>query len=121
MTRVRSITYKGRSVMLLDFTGVATPADWTAAVAEVRSVFAALPADGSALTLTDISDTKYNRHSIELMKALTADNRARVRAGAVVNRSAMHRAVIGMIGMFARRKFEVFETRELALDWLVTQ
>ena len=121
MNRISSISHQGRTVVLLDFTGLSTPQDWSAAVAAARHYFALLPPDRSALTLTDVSNTRYNRDAIEMMKALTRDNAPWVKAGAVVNNSAMHRAAIGMIALFARRKFEIFETRQRALDWLVTQ
>ena len=121
MIRVRTLEHRGRPVILLDFSGIGTPAEWVAAVAEARRAFAALPADRSALTLTDVSGTRYNRDTVESLKALTVANGPYVKASAVVNTSVMHRAVIGMIALFARRKFEVFETRDQALDWLVAQ
>ena len=121
MSHVQIVQHQSRPVILLDFTGLATPAEWQAAVAEARRVFAARPADGSALTLTDVSGTRYNRETVELMKALTTENKLYVKAGAVVNKSVMHRAAISMVSLFARRKFEVFETRAQALDWLVAQ
>ena len=121
MSRIQTIDHRGRQVILLDFSGISLPSEWTAAVAEARRFFSALPADGSALTLTDVSGTRYNRDTVESMKALTVANEPYVRVGAVVNTSVMHRAVIGMIALFARRRFEVFETRDQALDWLVAQ
>jgi hypothetical protein len=121
MNRVSVIDHKGRKVILLDFSGVTQPADWAAAVADTRRLFATLPPDRSALTLTDVSGTRYNRDTVDALKELTVANTAFVKAGAVVNTSVMHRAIIGMIALFARRKFEVFETRAQALDWLVAQ
>lgn len=121
MRHVQLIPHRGRQVILLDFTGLESPEGWVAAEAEVRTFFATLPRDGSALTLTDVSGTRYNRDTVELLKGLTRDNKPFVKAGAVVNRSVMHRAAIGIIALFARRKFEVFETRAQALDWLASQ
>lgn len=121
MSHVQTVQHQGQQVILLDFTGLSAPAEWQAAVAEARRLFATRRADGSALTLTDVSGTRYNRDTVELMKALTTDNKPYVKAGAVVNNSVMHRAAISMISLFARRKFEVFETRAQALDWLVAQ
>lgn len=121
MHRIHRITHRDRPVVLIDLTGLTSSGDWASTVAETRAFFAAMPADRSALTLTDVSDTQYNRETIELMKNLTRDNAPYVRVGAVVNRSAMHRAAIGLIALFARRKFEIFPTRDQALDWLVAQ
>lgn len=121
MRYVQIIHHKGRKVILADFKGLESPADWAVAADEARRFFATLPPDGSALTLTDVSGTRYNRETVEQLKALTRDNKPYVKAGAVVNRSVIHRAAIGIIALFARRRFEVFETREQALDWLVSQ
>ena len=120
MSHVRYVEHKGRRIVLLDFANVRGPDQWTVALADARRFFATLPADGSAVTVTDVTGTRYDRATVDAFKTLSSDNRPYVKAGAVVNDSAMHRAVISMIALFARRKFEVFETRQQALDWAAT-
>lgn len=115
------MTHKGTQIVLLDFSGMQDPAAALAVVADTRRFVQSLPADGSALTCTDITDTRYDRRTVEAFKEMTQSNRPHVKAAAVVNRSAIHRAAISMVALFSRRKLEVFETRDQALDWLVAQ
>ena len=61
MSQMQVIRHEGRSIVLVDFTGLQTPTQWTEAVAEARRFFRTLPADGSALPLADVSGTRYNR------------------------------------------------------------
>ena len=121
MDRIRFIDHKRRRIVLLDFSGMHDSDAGIALIAEAGRFVQALPADGTALTLTDVTDTTYDRRIIEAIKTMTAANRPHVKAAAVVNKSAIHRAAISMVALFSRRKIEVFESRQPALDWLVTQ
>jgi hypothetical protein len=115
------IEHRGTQVVLLDFSGMQDPDVGLAVIADTRRFVTSLPADGSARTCTDVTDTRYDRRVVEAFKEMTTANAPHVKAAAVVNRSAIHRAAITMIALFARRRIEVFETRTLALDWLVSQ
>ena len=121
MSYIGFVEHKGVRIVMLDFSGIKVTETGLAAVAEARRFVAALPADGSALTLTDVTDTRYDKQIVDAFKELTQSNRPHVKAAAVVNRSVIHRAAISMVALFSRRKIEVFETRGQALDWLVTQ
>ena len=118
---VSLLQHKGREVVLLDFSGITDPEIGLAAVDEAQAFMSRRAADGTTLTCTDITDTRYDRRVVDAFKAMTKANRAIVRAAAVVNQSAIHRAAIAVVALFSRRKIEVFDTREKALDWLVTQ
>jgi predicted GTPase len=121
MNRTRVIEHKGKRIILVDFAGIIDADEGLAAVAEARRFFAAQPADGTSLTLTDVRDTHYDRRIVEALKQMTAANRPIVKAAAVVSNSAIHQAAITMVALFSRRKLHVFDAREHALDWLVAQ
>lgn len=116
--RFRMLQHAGRPVVLLDFTGITDRDEGLAAVDRARAFVAALPCDGSHLTLTDVRRTRYDRTIVEAFKELSEHNRPYVRAAAVVSDSAIHRAAITMIALFSRRKLAVFDTREAALEYL---
>lgn len=118
--RVRFLGHQGLRIILLDFEGITDPAQGFAAADEARDFIAKLPADGSHLTLTDLRRTRYDREVATKFRELTAHNRPFVRAAAVVSDSPIQRAAIAMIALATRRKLGVFETREQALDYLVT-
>jgi hypothetical protein len=115
------IEHKGVRIVLLDFSGMQNPEVSLAVIADTRRFVQSLPANGSALTCTDISNTRYDRRIVAAFKEMTTANRPHVKAAVVVNQSAIHRAAISMVALFSGRKIEVRPTREQALDWLVTQ
>ena len=121
MDRVRFIEHKGRRIVLLDFAGITDPTQGLAAVAEATKFIGALPVGGDTMTLTDVTDTRYDRKIVEAFKEMTAKNRPIVRTAAIVSNSSLHRAAISMIALFSRRKLEVFDSRAQALDWLASQ
>lgn len=108
-------------MVLLDFTNIDDPAVGLPIIEEARRFIAAEKPDGTMRTLTDVSNTRYDRDIIEALKELTVHNRPYVGAAAVVTQSAMHRAMIRLVALFAKRQLEVFETREQALDWLTSR
>lgn len=119
--RVRFLDHQGLRIILLDFQGITDPSLGFAAADEARAFIARLPADGSHFTLTDLRETRYDREVATKFRELTAHNRPYIRAAAVVSDSSIQRAAISMIALATRRKLGVFETREAALDYLVTE
>jgi hypothetical protein len=115
------IEHNGTRIVLLDFSGMQNPEVSLAVIADTRRFVQSLPPNGSALTCTDISNTRYDRRIVEAFKEMTKANRPHVKAAAVINQSAIHRAAISMVALFSGRRIEVFPTREQALDWLVAQ
>lgn len=121
MDRVRFIEHKGKRIILLDFAGIVDSAQGLDAVAEATRFIGAQPVGGGTLTLTDVTDTRYDRQIVDAFKEMTAKNRPIVKAAAIVSSSSLHRAAISMIALFSRRKLEVFDSRPEALDWLASQ
>lgn len=121
MNKVRFIEHRTRRIVLLDFVGIQDVDEGLAAVAEASAFIGALPPDGTTLTCTDATDTRYDRRIIDALKEMTRRNRPIVKAAAIVSKSPIHRAAVSMLGMVSRRKLESFDSRERALDWLASQ
>ena len=119
--RTRFIDHKGKRVILLDFSGITNSDEGVAEIERARDFIARLEADGSHMTLTDVTRTRYDRKTVDAAKALTVHNRPYVKAAAVVSDSSLHRAAISMVALFSRRRLEVFPSRDEALAWLVSQ
>jgi len=115
------IEHNGRQVILLDFKGLKGVDVAMPIIAQAGEFVQSTPADGASLTCTDVRDTKYDRQIVDAFKQMTKANRPHVKAAAVVSDSPLHRAAISMIALFSRRKIEVFDSRERALDWLIAQ
>jgi hypothetical protein len=113
--RVRFIQHGTTRLILLDFAGIVDTEEGLAAIARARVFIRALTPDGTHRTLTDVTNTLYNRQIIEAFKGLTVHNRPFVARVAVVSDSTLHRAAIGMIAHFSRRRIDAFKTRDASL------
>lgn len=121
MERIRLEEHAGRRMVVLDISGIREEGEMLAQVDQARAFFAAQPADGSLLTLTDASGALYTPKVVEAMKGLTAHNRPFVKAAAVVADSQLHRMVISTIGLVSRRKLHAFDSVAAAREWLLRQ
>jgi hypothetical protein len=121
MDRVRFVEHQGKRIILLDFSGMTDAVQGLAVIAEATRLIGTQPVGGGTLTLTDVTDTIYTRQIIEAFKEMTIRNRPFVKAAAIVSNSTLHRAAIGMVALFSRRKLEVCDSRAQALDWLATR
>jgi hypothetical protein len=121
MDRVRFVEHKGKRIVFLDFVGITDLEQGLIAVGEATRFIGALPVGGDTVTLTDVTDTRYDRKIVEAFKEMTAKNRPIVKVAAIVSNSSLHRAAIGMIALLSRRKLEVFDSRAQAFDRLATQ
>ena len=119
--RARFIDHRGQRIILLDFSGLTDFAVGLVEIEKAREFIATQKPDGSHFTLTDVTATRYDRQIVDAFKAFTVHNRPYVKAAAVVTDSRLHRAAIGMVAMFSKRRLEVAPTREAALEWLATQ
>ena len=119
--RVRFIEHQGVRMVLLDFEGIIDPEVGVAMAAQAKAFFAKLTPDNTTLSLTDVRNTRYDKRIVDAFKDLTAHNKPYVRAAAVVTNSTLHKAAISMVALFSRRKLQVFETREPALEYLLSE
>lgn len=111
--------YKGKKIVLFDFSHCTK--EEIPPIVEEAKVWMSQQAPGSVLTLTDVSDTTFNSDTIEAMKGFTVHNKPFVKAAAVVGIRGLLKAVYNFVTYFSQRNIPIFETREKAMDWLVTQ
>ena len=119
--RVRFLDHQGVRIVLLDFEGIQDTSVGIEMAAVAKAFFARLKPDGSALSLTDVRNTRYDKQVVDAFKDLTVHNRPYVRAAAVVTNSTVHKAAITLVALLSRRKLQVFDSREPALDYLVAE
>ena len=116
--RISFVSHKGRRVLLLDFSGIAKADDALAVIAYARSFVARQP-QASLFTLTDISDSDYNRKVTDALMELGKHNKPYVIAGGAVGVTGLSKIVFKSILAFSgRTNIQLFESREAALDWL---
>ncbi len=121
MERTHFIQYRGREIVLLDYSGLTVEAETLAEIEKSRQFMGKLKPDGTHLTLTDGSDARYTPKVLEALKELAAHDKPFVKAGAVVSNSRLVRVVVAAVAVFTGRHLPVFESRDEALEWLLAQ
>jgi len=118
MERLRFLTHRGQRVLLLDFTNC-TPDEISAISDEAPAVVTNEPR-GSVLVVADFSGAQFDREAVEHIKIATAFDRAHVKRAAWVLTENLPKALYDSVRQFSAREFPVLETREEALDYVVS-
>ena len=118
MDRIRFLNHRDQRILLIDYTGcteeeVGTVSD------HVPEVVTREP-QGSVLLLADFSGVKFSRENVQHLKIATARDRPHIKRAAWVLTENLPKAMFDSIKIFSARKFEVFDTRENAMDYLVS-
>lgn len=116
-TRVKFIKHHEKEILFLDFSNSQTD-EILKTIEDAKRVISARPAN-SLLTLTDVTNARFNEQVGEGMKHFTAHNKPFVKAGAVVGITGLKRIIFGAVMAFSKRKLEPFDDIEQAKRWLV--
>jgi dihydroxyacetone kinase DhaKLM complex PTS-EIIA-like component DhaM len=116
--RIKFIKYGGKDILCLDFVGCNTT-EVVAVIEEAKRVIRTQP-EGSLLTLTDVTDARFNQEVTERMKEFTANNKPYVKAAAIVGISGIKKIIFEAVMMFSKRKIHIFENMNDAKEWLIT-
>jgi hypothetical protein len=118
--RIRFVLHRQRRVLLYDFTNLPDAGDALELIDYARKI-AAQQSQHSIFTLTDISDSHYDRKVTAALQELAKHNKPYVIAGAAVGVAGLQKVVFRSILTFSgRRNISLFNSREEALDWLAT-
>jgi hypothetical protein len=115
--RVKFIKHQEKEILLLDFSN-STADEVLKIIEQAKRVISSRPQQ-SLLTLTDVTNARFNADVSEQMKAFTVHNKPYVRAGAVVGITGLKRIIFSAVVAFSQRKLESFDDREEAKQWLV--
>jgi hypothetical protein len=106
-------------IVLLDFTDVVNPDTERHRIEEARKFIATQPL-GQALVLTDVSRSNFDQRTIEDLRKLVEANRPYVKASALVGLSALTRVIFRAVMALTGRQLRAFETREQAIQFLLS-
>ena len=120
MERIRLIEYKDKSIVLLDFSGMSPCPDFSAMLKMGKKLIQD-HALGTALTLTDISNSHFDNEVLNDMKDFTKRNKPYVKASAVAGVSGLRELALNVVSRFSHREFKIFNNRHSAMEWLAEQ
>jgi hypothetical protein len=118
--RVTFIGFRGRSILIEDFSGLRPGDEFRAALDDAAAVIRSQP-PGSVLALMDATHSTFNAEAIGMLKAFTEENAPFVRAAAVVGVAGLLGVAMLAVARFSGRTVGRFPDRPSALDWLIAQ
>jgi hypothetical protein len=116
--RISIIEHKGKQILLVDLSHC-TPAEVATMALLVPSYVTSEPL-GSVLLLADFTGAEFDRIAIERMKEGTVFDRPHIKRSAWVGIEKLPKVFYEHIKNFSQRDLPAFETREEAMDWLVS-
>lgn len=118
MERIRFITHRDQRILLADISGC-TAQELAHYIDKVPERVTKEPPH-SVLLLADFSGSEITRENVERLKIATAFDRPHVQRSAWVFNGNLPKTLFESIGNFSARNIAKFETREEALDYLVS-
>lgn len=115
--RISFITHQGKSIMVIDFSGL-EPKEFLLML-EVVQRTVARHAPGSLLTLADLTGAHVDRDVVTRMKEVLVRDRPFVKRSAWVGVDSLPKVYFENMKSFSQRDFAPFKSREEAMDWLV--
>lgn len=115
--RIRFIDYKGKKILLEDFTNISNEDEFLALLEKVEAFIQQQPPK-SLLVCVDLNGARFSTRISQASKEATARNTPFIKASALVGPGGLMDIVMQGVSLFARRELIMFKTREEALEWL---
>ena len=116
MKRVRFIQHNGKEILSLNFANC-DAREAHAIIDQAKMVISSSP-EQSLLTLTDVTNIRFDDTLNERMKEFAAHNKPYVKAAAVVGVTGLKKILFEAAMIFSKRKLHTFETLDQAKTWL---
>ncbi len=116
--RIKFINHAGRDILFLNFVDCSTD-EVLRTIDEAKQIIGNQP-EASLLTLTDVTNARFNEVVTEHMKDFTTHNKPYVKAAAIIGITGIKKIIFESVMMFSRRKIHVFDNMNEAKDWLAT-
>jgi len=114
--RVKFIKHLDKEILHLDFSN-STPGEVLQTIETAKKVISGKPKN-SLLTLTDVTNARFNEAVGDGMKQFTAHNKPYVKAAAVVGVTGLKRIIFTAVIAFSKRNLETFDSVDEAKQWL---
>jgi hypothetical protein len=116
--RIGFVEHKGQQILLVDLSHC-TPVEVAKVALLVPSYVTSEPR-GSVLLLADFTGAEFDRIAIDRLKEAAVFDRPHLKRSAWVGLEKLPKVFYEHIKNFSQRDLPAFETREAAMDWLVS-
>ncbi|PKN99724.1 MAG: hypothetical protein CVU42_06980 [Chloroflexi bacterium HGW-Chloroflexi-4] len=118
MERVQFITYKGKKILVEDFSYLNPGSEFTTTIKKAQGMIASEP-KGSVLAVFDATGCSFNSDMLTQMKEFTTANTPFIKKATVVGMNGLLQVALSAVSKFSGRDFTTFKTRDEAMDFLV--
>ena len=118
--RIRFTDYKGKKILLEDFSNVKDEDELIKLIDEALKVVQSQPPK-SALVVVDMTNANLTPKVYQHSKAATETNTDYIKATTLVGLGNVLNILAKAVSSFARRDLVSFGTREEAMEWLIQQ
>lgn len=119
MDRIVYLTFRDQQVLLADCSDC-SPEELAAVIDDVPKHVTQHP-HGSLLLLADFSRSKFTKETVEHLKVAAVFDRPHLKRSAWVLTENLPKTLYDSIRTFSGREIPTFETREEALEYLVSE
>ena len=117
MEKIEIIKRGGKEIFYVDYSGD----QMLQTISRAAALIEKQPSH-SVLILSDFSGVeKWDGQGVSRIKDFANHNKPYVRAVALVGITGLKRVILQAVKRFTRRDFVIFDSKEKALDWLMTQ
>jgi hypothetical protein len=123
MGRVNFVQHKGKSILIEDFTNMKPPKDmdeYLRTIKEAHQAFASQP-QKSVLAVFDVTNSSFNTEVLSMLKDFTISNTPYVKCAVIVGLTGLMKVALATVSKLTGRSFQLFPSRQAAMDFLVTQ
>ncbi len=120
MDRVYFTEYKGKQILIEDFSKLKPGDEFLKIIAQAQATIAGQP-EKSVLALLDASGSSFNKDILATLSSFVQANTPYIRHAAVVGISGILEVALMTVAKAARRPFQTCASVEEAKDWLAAQ
>jgi hypothetical protein len=118
--RIRFIDYKGKRILLEDFSNLKNDDELEPLIWEAEKVVHR-QTPNSVLVVVDLTNSHFGPKSSQASKSVSKGNGPYIKASTLVGMNKLMEIVFNSIQTITGRKMVSFNTREEAFEWLIKQ
>ncbi|MBN1896070.1 hypothetical protein JW906_16410 [bacterium] len=118
MDRIRFIEYKGKNILIEDFSGLKPGEEFDKTLETARQTIASQPPK-SVLALFDATNASFNMEALNAMSGFVKQNTPYIKKACAVGIKGLLVVALQTVTRLGGRSFHTFDTRDEALEFLI--
>lgn len=120
MDRIQFINYKGKPVLIEDFSNLTPGKEFFETVSSAQKIITSQP-HNSVLAVLDATNSHFDTESLAALKKFVVANSPYIQCSAVVGVTGLLHIAVNALQNVSGRKFKSFPDRDAALEYVISQ